>query len=106
MGRHFLLSMLSFATTQAALSQDCVTLVCAQGDHCEITPSGLTAALPHGLEIRSVRGQTKIATRGEAVLLDCRPVGRLGGGVVCGPCEHLRRFVRSWQAADSGHVAI
>lgn len=79
--RHLLLPTLLLAFAQVAMAQDCVRVACAQGDHCEVTPSGLTAVLPPGWEIRSIRGNTKIATRGDAALLDCRPADRLAAVV-------------------------
>lgn len=77
MNRHLLVSAVFLASAQASLAQDCIRISCAQGDSCEVTPSRLTAALPQGFEIRSIRGNTKIANRGDAALLDCRPAGRL-----------------------------
>ena len=81
MTRHLLLSTLLLAPAQAALAQDCVRVACAQGDHCEITQFALTAVLPPGLEVRSIRSNTKIATRGDAALLDSRHAGRLAAVV-------------------------
>jgi hypothetical protein len=77
MNRHLLISILLLATAQAALAQDCIRITCGQDDACEVTPSGLTAALPPGFEIRSIRGGTKIDSRGDAALLECRPASRL-----------------------------
>lgn len=77
MNRHLLISALLLASTQAALSQDCIRIACGQDDYCEVTPSRLTAALPPGFEIRSIRGNTTIANRGEAALQECRPASRL-----------------------------
>ncbi|RYE79796.1 MAG: hypothetical protein EOO80_05485 [Oxalobacteraceae bacterium] len=77
MNRHLLASILLLASAQAALAQKCIRIACDQGDYCEVAPSRLTAALPPGFEIRSIRGNTKIASQGEAALLECRPASRL-----------------------------
>lgn len=77
MNRHLLLSTLLLASAQAALSQDCARIDCGEDDRCEVTPSRMTAALPPGFEIRSIRGNTKIAKHGEVTLQECRPASRL-----------------------------
>lgn len=77
MHRHILISTFLLASAQAALSQDCIRIACGQEDYCEVTPSRLTAALPPGFEIRSIRGNTTIANRGDAALQECRPASRL-----------------------------
>ena len=79
--RHLLWPTLLLASTQVAVAQDCVRIACGQADGCEVSPSRLTAALPPGLDIRSIRGNTKIATHGEAALLECRPASRLAAAV-------------------------
>lgn len=79
--RNLLWPTLLLASTQVALAQDCVRIACGQADGCEVSPSRLTAALPPGLDIRSIRGNTKIATHGEAALLECRPASRLAAAV-------------------------
>lgn len=81
MHRHLLWPALLLASAQVALAQDCVRITCGQADGCEAFPSRLRAALPPGFEIRSIRGNTKIATRGEAALLECRPASRLAAVV-------------------------
>lgn len=70
-------TILLAASMQGALAQDCVLLTCGPDDYCEVTPSRLTATLPPALEIRSIRGNTKIASRGEAAASNCRPMNRL-----------------------------
>lgn len=75
---HLLVSTLLLASVQVALAQDCIRLACAPADNCEIAPSRLTAKLPPGFDIRSIRGNTKIANSGEAALLECRPASSLG----------------------------
>jgi len=77
MNPHVLLSALLLAYAHAAGAQDCVRITCGQDDGCEVRPSQLTAALPPGLEIKSIRGNTKITSRGNAALLECRPAARL-----------------------------
>jgi hypothetical protein len=55
----------------------CVAISCGQDD-CQVTPSRLTAALPPGLEIRAIRGGTRIAAKGDAWRPDwCPEVARL-----------------------------
>ncbi|WP_458233009.1 hypothetical protein [Roseateles sp. P5_E8] len=81
MNRHLLVSTLLLVSTHAALAQDCIRITCGQDDYCEATPSRLTAALPPGFEIRSIRGNTKIASQGEVALLECRPASHLPVGV-------------------------
>lgn len=81
MTRHLLVSTFLVVSTQAALSQDCVRITCGQDDYCDVSPSRLTAVLPSGFDIRSIRGNTKIAGRGEAALLECRPANRLPGAM-------------------------
>ena len=78
---HLLLPILLVGSTQAALAQDCVRLICDKGDDCSIAPSRLTAKFPAGFEIKSIGSNTKIARRGEAAILDCRPVNRLSNEV-------------------------
>ena len=65
------------ASAHAAPAQDCLELVCTQGDECSIPPTGLTAAFPAGLKITSIGANTKLASHGDAGILDCRPVHRL-----------------------------
>lgn len=74
---HIALCLLLLSYAPAAFSQDCVLVTCGQDEYCEVAPSGLTASLPTGLAIKSIRGNTKVASRGDAALLDCRPVSRL-----------------------------
>jgi hypothetical protein len=81
MSQHLLISTLLLASAQAALAQDCIRITCGQDDYCEVTPARLTAALPPGFQIRSIRGNTTIAHRGDAALLECRPASRLAGVV-------------------------
>lgn len=70
-------SALLIVLTKGALAQDCVLVVCGKDDYCEVTPARVVASLPAGLEIRSIRGNTKVAMRGEAATADCKPSGRL-----------------------------
>ena len=77
MNPHLILPILVAASAQAALAQDCVRLICDKGDDCSITPARLTARFPAGFEVKSIGSNTKIASRGEAGILDCRPVNRL-----------------------------
>ncbi len=77
MNRNLLIFALFIASPQVALAQNCIRIVCGQENHCEVTPSRMSAALPPGFEIRSIRGNTKIASSGDAALLDCRPASRL-----------------------------
>ena len=60
-----------------AFAQDCLLLTCGNDDSCEVTPAQLVASLPPGLQIRSIRGNTKVAFRGEAAVAHCSPSGRL-----------------------------
>lgn len=77
MNSYFLLPILLVASAQTALAQDCVRLICSKGDDCSIAPARLTARFPAGFEVKSIGSGTKIASRGEAGILDCRPVSHL-----------------------------
>ncbi len=67
------------APAQPAYAQDCVRLLCAQGsdDHCAIRPARLTARMPAGFAVTSIRGNTAVATQGDAATATCAPAKRL-----------------------------
>ncbi|MBX9900691.1 MAG: hypothetical protein K2Y28_07895 [Burkholderiaceae bacterium] len=71
-----LLPIFLFVSIQAS-AQDCVRLICAKGDDCSITPARLTAKFPAGFEVTSIGSNTKIASRGDAGTLECKPVSHL-----------------------------
>ena len=73
---YFLLPILLIVSAQA-LAQDCVRLICSKGDDCSIAPARLIARFPAGFKVQSIGNNTKIASRGEAGILDCSPVSRL-----------------------------
>jgi hypothetical protein len=71
------LSVVLLAGSPGAFAQDCYLLTCGSTDACEVAPARLTASLPSGLQIESIRGHTKVALRGEAATAECKAVGRL-----------------------------
>ncbi len=83
------------ASAQPAAAQDCLRLICGQGsDHCAIQPARLAARMPAGFAVTSVRGNTLIATRGEAATASCPPA------------QHLPREVSLDRASLYGSVAV
>lgn len=64
-----------------ASAQDCVRLISTKGDDCSITPARLTAKFPAGFEVTSIGNNTKIASRGDAGILDCKPASRLANDI-------------------------
>lgn len=84
MMRARLLFLLVACSASCAWADDCVMLVCgagAAGDACVVTPSQLVATMPRGFAITEIRGNTKVALRGDAGLAQCRPAPRLAGTV-------------------------
>lgn len=70
------------ASPQPAAAQDCLRLICEQGsEHCSIKPARLTARMPSGFAVTSVRGNTLIATLGDAATANCPVAERLPKGV-------------------------
>ncbi|KFN43040.1 hypothetical protein [Arenimonas oryziterrae] len=67
--------------SQCALAQDCVVVDCGKGDRCDVAPTHLTATLPAGLVIRSIRGDTQLFLRDGASDTTCRRVTRLSAPV-------------------------
>lgn len=60
-----------------ASAQDCLRLDCGPGEACSIRPARLTARMPAGFAITSIRGHSAIATRGDAGSAACQPVQQL-----------------------------
>jgi len=60
-----------------ASAQDCLRLDCGPGKECSIRPARLTARMPAGFAITSIRGHSAIATRGDAGSAACQPVQQL-----------------------------
>jgi len=77
MNYHLFLLIILLVSAQATFAQDCVRLACGQDDQCSIAPARLVAAFPPGFKVTSIGGNTKIGSRGEMGVLDCRPVTRL-----------------------------
>lgn len=69
------------ASAQPAAAQDhCVRLICGKGsedDHCTIRPAQLVARMPAAFAIVAIRGNTLIATQGDASTANCAPAKRL-----------------------------
>ncbi len=73
------LSPLGATSAQPAAAQDCVRLICGQSgdDHCSIRPARLAARMPAGFAITSIRGNTAVATQGDAATASCTAAQRL-----------------------------
>lgn len=75
------LLLVGAASAQPAAAQDrCVRLICGQGsedDYCTIRPARLVARMPAAFAIVAIRGNTSIATQGDAATANCAPAKRL-----------------------------